>query len=205
MDCCLSNYGFRTTKFSVDSKDFSIARKGFLFFASGSQVRKGLGLLLEVFPKHPDFDLYICSSFEYERDFCRCYHKELSETSNIHPVGWIRVNSESFYNLVQRCAYVILPTCSDASTGSVVQCMMAGLIPVVTQEAGIDTEDFGITLADDSLGEIEKTIRELSELPESWHRERSTRTRKVAEEKFSEKAFVNRWREIIGDITGRKR
>jgi len=195
-----NNYGFKTTKFLVEDKDFSIARKNFLFFASGTQVGKGLDLLLEIFPKIPDFNLYICSSFENERDFCNCYHKELYETPNIHPIGWVGVNSDKFYELVQKCAYVILPTCSDASTGSVVQCIYAGLIPIVTKEAGIDTEDFGITLMDDTLDKIEKTIIELSELPADWHREHSLRTREMAENKYSEKAFINRWREIVSEI-----
>ncbi len=200
-----NNYGFRTTKFLSDSKDFAIARKNFLFFASGTQVRKGLDLLLEIFPKHPDLNFYICSGFEHERDFCKCYHKELYETPNIHSIGWIRVNSDKFYELVQKCAYVVLPTCEEGQPGSVVQCMYAGLIPIVTKEAGIDTEDFGITVVDGSLEEIEKTIVELSKLPKEWHREHSIRTREVAENKFSEKAFMNRWREIISGILKTKR
>jgi len=195
-----NNYGFQVAQFVLGTRDYSIARKNFLFFASQDQVAKGLGLLIEVFPRCPGIDLYICSDFEYEKDFCNCYRRELWRTSNIHAIGWIRINSAEFDELIQRCAYVILPTCSDASAGSVVQCMYAGLIPIVTKEAGIDTEDFGITLADDSLEEIEKTILELADLPEEWHREHSIRTRQAAEERFSEKAFVNKWREILGDI-----
>jgi hypothetical protein len=146
-----NNYGFQTTRFLLDSKNFSTARKNFLFFASGTQICKGLDLLLEIFPRHPNLNLYICSNFENEKDFCKCYHSELYETANIHPIGRIRVNSNKFYDLIQKCAYVILPSCSDASTGSVVQCMYAGLIPVVTKEVGIDTGDFGITFAKDKI------------------------------------------------------
>ncbi len=195
-----NNYGFQTTKFYGETKDFSIARKNFLFFGSGEQVRKGLDLLLEIFPKHPNLDFFICSSVENERDFCKCYHKELYKTPNIHPIGRIRVNGTTFYELVQKSAYVILPTCGEGQPGSVVQCMYAGLIPIVTKEAGIDTEDFGITFANDSLEEIEKTIIELSELQEGWHKKHSYRTREVAVEKFSENAFIDRWREIMNEI-----
>ena len=195
-----NNYGFKETEFPLASKDFSIARKNFLFFASKSQMQKGLDLLLEIFPRHPGLHLYICSEFKSEADFCTCYHKELYETPNIHPMGWVRVNSPQYNELVRQCAYVIHPTCSDGQPGSVVQCMHSGLIPLVTREAGINTEDFGITFSDDSLEEIQRVILEVSQLPENWHREHSIRTRKVAEDKYSEEAFVERWRNMLTQI-----
>jgi glycosyltransferase involved in cell wall biosynthesis len=195
-----NNYGFKETRFIFDEKDFAVARYSFLFFASGSQVQKGLDLLLEIFPKLPDLHLYVCSQFEKENDFCACYRKELYETANIHAIGWVHVNSPEFQELVRRCAYVIHPSCSEGQPGSVVQCMYGGLIPVVSKQTGIDTENFGVTFADDSLEEIERVIREVSQLPEEWHKERSIKTAKVAEAKYSEDVFVNRWRQILSEI-----
>jgi len=163
-------------------------------------VRKGLDLLLEIFSQHPDLHLYIGADLEYDRAFCRCYRRELYETPNIHPMGWVRVNSPEFYQLMNQCGYVILPSCSEASAGSVVLWMYAGLVPIVTKEAGVDTEDFGVTLVNDSLEEIEKAILEMANLPAEWLRERSIRTREVAEAKYSEEAFIRRWREILSDL-----
>jgi glycosyltransferase involved in cell wall biosynthesis len=191
------NYAFVTeNQLKARSKDFSVARKNYFFFASGSQIRKGLDLLLEVFPKHPDLHLFICSSFKKETDFCRCYFTELYKTANIHPIGWVRVGSPNYFYLVGKCAFVILPSCSEGHPGSVVQCMAEGLIPIVTKEAGIDTDDFGITLIDDSLGEIEQTIVNLSEKPIDWLIKHSMRTKEIAEIFFSEEAFLQRWRDI---------
>ena len=180
------NYGFKETEFILDSKDFSTARMNFLFFTSSSQMQKGLDLLLEIFPKHPDLHLYICSEYEKEGDFCACYRQELYETPNIHPVGWVTVNGSEYNELVRKCAFVILPSCSEGQSGSVVQCMYSGLIPLVTKEAGIDTEDFGVAFSNDSIEEIERVIREVSVLPDSWHRERSIRTR----ERFRRRSTV---------------
>jgi hypothetical protein len=70
----------------------------------------------------------------------------------------------------------------------------------VTKEAGIDTEDFGITFFGDSLDEIEKVIIEASELQGHWHREHSVRTRRIAEVKYSEGALMDRWRNILAEI-----
>jgi glycosyltransferase involved in cell wall biosynthesis len=195
-----NNCGVKKARLPLAAKDFGRVRKNFLFFASRSQIQKGLDLLLEIFPKHPDLHLYVCSPFEFEEDFCACYYKELFETANIHPTGWVEVGSPEFYELTDNTAYIIHPTCSEGQPGAVIQCMYSGLIPIVTKEAGIDTEDFGITFSDDSLEEIEKVIVEVSRQPESWHLEQSIKTRKVAEEKYSESALINRWRDILGEI-----
>jgi glycosyltransferase involved in cell wall biosynthesis len=196
----LNNYGFNWTACPVNSKDFALARRNFLFFASRCQIQKGLDLALEVFRRHTDLHLYVGSYFEMELDFCSCYYEELFETSNIHPMGWITVNGPEYNELAEKCAYVILPSCSEGQAGSVVQCMYSGLIPLVTKEVGIDTEDFGITFSNDTPEEIERVIVDVSQRPESWHREQSIRTRRIAEEKYSEAAFVNRWREILAEI-----
>ena len=195
-----NNHGYDDTRFIFESKNFAAAKRNFFFFASASQVQKGLDLLLEIFPRHPDLHLYVCSGFSSEPDFCECYKKELFETPNVHPIGWIEVNGARFYELAETCAFSILPTCSEGQAGSIIQCMWAGLIPVLTREANLDAEDFGVLFADDSLDEIERVILELANLPEEWHRERSLAARKAAEEKYSEAEFLRRWREILGEV-----
>jgi glycosyltransferase involved in cell wall biosynthesis len=164
-------------------------------------MQKGLDLLLEVFPKHPDLHLYVCSTFSQEPDFCECYRRELFETPNVHPVGWVEVCSPQFCQLIERCGAVIHPTCSEGQAGSVVQCMHAGLTPIVTREAGIDVENFGVLLADDHLETIERAVLDFARRPADWHRSRSLLTRHVAAEKYSETAFVRRWTEILTEVT----
>jgi glycosyltransferase involved in cell wall biosynthesis len=193
-----NNYGMVTN--ASFSRDYAEARHHFLFFGSGQQVGKGLDLLLEVFPRHPELHLYICSRYEREKDFCECYRHELFETPNIHPCGWIDIKGARFRQLVTRCAWVVHPTCSDASTGSVINAMSAGLVPIVTREAGIDLEDFGILFADDRLETIEQTICKAAQLPAREVEILSQRTHEAAKRDFSEEAFLRRWREILTDI-----
>jgi hypothetical protein len=192
-----NNYGFASTRSSVSSKDFVTARRSFLFFASGSQVGKGLDILLEIFPGLPHLHLYVCSSYVMEPDFCKCYRKELFETANVHPIGWVRVNSSQFDELMKKCAFVIHPARTEGQPGSVVQCMYAGLIPLVSKESGIDTEDFGTTFAENSRAEIRRQIETVSSYGTDNLLSLSARTRCVCEDKFSESRFVARWKEII--------
>jgi hypothetical protein len=83
--------------------------------------------------------------------------------------------------------------------------MYAGLIPLVTSEAGIDIDGRGSMFADDSLQELESTIRRVAELPPEWHREQSLSTRRLAEARYSEAASVERWRQILGEILAEDR
>src|SRR6185369_12031385 len=99
---------------------------------------------------------------------------------------------------------VIHPSCSEGQPGSVVHCMHSGLIPLVTREAGIDTGDFGVTFADDSLDEIEQVILDVSRRPSEWLRQRSEATRRSASEDYSEDAFARRWRSIVSEILARR-
>ena len=159
-----------------------------------------MDLLLEVFKRKTNLNLYVCGSFTGEEDFVKCYKKELYESPNIYTKGFVSIGSEKFNKLIKKCGIIIIPICAAASHGSVVVCMNYGLIPIVSKEAGIDTEDFGITLNSYNLTDIDKTVDWISNKSADWHRKHSIRTREVAEEKFSEKAFINRWKEVVSEI-----
>ena len=90
-------------------KDIIRNKKNFIYFSSGKQVHRGLDLLLEIFSK-PDFDcnLYICGPFMGEEDFCSEYKRELFETPNIFPIGFVDINGEEFRELTEKCAYTLM-------------------------------------------------------------------------------------------------
>lgn len=196
-----NNYGYTDIEY-VD-KDFESAKRNFLYFGAGGQVHKGLDLLLEVFADEGHRELYVCGPFRREKDFTHCYRRELFDTQNIHPVGWVEVGSEQFAELARRCAYVILPSCAEASAGSVVVCMHAGLIPVVSKECGISTRDFGLTLRDCSITTIQATVRDLSRRATKWTKSTSRATRRAATKDYSVTAFRVRWTHILSDLLSR--
>lgn len=198
-----NNYGFRDTAFLT--RDFASVRKRFLFMASRAQVLKGLDLLLEVFAKHPELELYVCSQFRNEKDFCCCYRRELFGLPNVHAIGTVPMNSRAMVDIVARCGFIALPSCSEGQPGSVVHGMHTGLIPIVTPECGIDTRGFGVTLEDDRLATLEETILHWSKASPDLLKRMSSETRKMAETEYSEDAFTARWRVIIGEIDARRK
>lgn len=202
-DCPLymfNNYAYSLHTNPNIGKNYCEARKNFLYFASSTQILKGLDLLLEIFPQHPELHLYVCGGYEKERDFCSSYSNELQYTPNIHPSGWIHINSPEYHQITSICAYTILPSCSEGSAGSIVQTMSAGLSPVVTKECGIDTDNFGVTFQNDSLEEIEHVILGLASMPPKEVQRRCEKSRTVAELCYSEEVFLARWREMIQQV-----
>lgn len=162
----------------------------FLFFGSAGQVHKGLDLLLEIFSeKNFPYDLYICSSFENEKDFVNAYYKELYKTENIHAVGWVDIYGKEFQHIVNRCTYGVFPSCSEARCGSVLTVMSAGIIPICSRECGLDDDEVMI-LEDCSLNTIRKTISYYAEKDIEWVGTTSNRMVEIVRTRYTRETFT---------------
>jgi glycosyltransferase involved in cell wall biosynthesis len=184
-----------------DEKDFGQARRHFLFFAGAGNVHKGLDLVLEAFAGVPDAEVWVCQ--EIQPAFDRAYHRELHDLPNVHLVGHVPMRGERFRELVARCAYAILPSCSEACPGSVVECMHHGLIPVVSAACGLDTGDYGVTLADCRVETLAATLRDLGALAPERCRQMARDTLAAAARDFSADGFVRQLTSILKDFTDR--
>jgi glycosyltransferase involved in cell wall biosynthesis len=174
-----------------EGKNFDGCRRRFLWLGSGGMVHKGVDLILEAFAQMPDHHLTICGPVREEKDFESAYYKELYKMPNIHTFGWIDVTRPEFVETATNCATLIYPSCSEGQAGSVVTCLHAGLIPIVSQQSGVDVNDFGLVLRECSIAEIKNAVRTVSELPcqelqmrarKAWEFARNHHTR----EKFAE-------------------
>jgi glycosyltransferase involved in cell wall biosynthesis len=148
-----------------EDKDFEVSRRHFLWFGSKGFVHKGLDRVLEAFAEMPDYQLTVCGPIDQDPDFKRAYDRELYRTPNIHTVGWVDVESRKFLEISRRCIALVYPSCSEGGGASVISCMHAGLIPIVSREASVDVnETFGLVLKECSIAEIKNSIREISNL-----------------------------------------
>lgn len=180
------------------------SEKNFCFIGSFGQVHKGLDLLLEVFAyKCTDCNLYICSSFKEEEDFCNLYNKELYKTKNIFPIGFINIEGEQFKEVVEKCSYMIMPSCSEGLAGSVITAMSAGLIPIVSRECGFEDDEV-IHLEDCSLECLEKTIDEYAFKNIDWINSESERVKRIVEERYSQKCFSDSIFKAFNDVLQQK-
>lgn len=169
-------------------KNWQKATKNFLWFGSWGAVHKGLDLLLDIFSRFPEINLYICGNIKIEKDFMNLYKKEMLQ-KNIHLVGWVNPDSNKFKKLCLMCGFVVLPSCSESMNGAVPTCMNAGLVPLVTKETGLDIANCGEIFSSDSIRVIENTIIECSKKSTAWLKNESAKAYTIATKNFTIDTF----------------
>ncbi len=142
----------------IKSKDFLDAKNNFLFFSGGGMVHKGLDILLEFFSNQTKLNLHICAPLSAERRFGKLFDKELRH-KNIWNYDFIDLNSATFKMLIKKCAFVILPSCSEGMPTSVLNVIAnGGLIPILSRESLIDIDNKSILIKDINRESIEEAI-----------------------------------------------
>ncbi|MCF6177768.1 MAG: glycosyltransferase [Geopsychrobacter sp.] len=186
-------------EFLMDTPSVRRSSVNFLFLASIGQVHKGLDLLLEIFCKNPHLNLYVCSSFESEKDFLGVYKDELFNTPNIFPLGFIDITSEEFKNVCEVCSFVILPSCSEGLAGSVLTAMSAGLVPIVTRECGFNDDEVHHLLSS-NMEDIGASINYFSRKSREWISNESRETLKVVKTRYSTVNYSESIREAMKEL-----
>jgi glycosyltransferase involved in cell wall biosynthesis len=144
-----------------DDKDFESSRKTFLWFGSGGFAHKGLDVVIDAFTELPDHRLLICGPVDVEKRFVKAFHKQMYESTNIETIGWVDITSDRFRDITRRTIATIYPSCSEGGGGSVITCMHAGLIPIVTEEASVDIGDSGVVLEKASVYDVRQAVLEI--------------------------------------------
>jgi glycosyltransferase involved in cell wall biosynthesis len=197
-------YPFQTSTTVVlpwpQAKDFDACRNRFLWFGSGGMVHKGLDLVLEAFEGMPEFHLTVCGPIQEEKDFERAFYKELYETPNIHTVGWVDTQSAEFREITARCIGLVYASCSEGQSGAVVECLHAGLIPIISYESGVDSHDFGITLQTCSIDEIRDAVRMVANLPAQEIKRMARAAWEFARANHTRERFAEEYRKVISQI-----
>lgn len=160
-------------------------------------VHKGLDLVLEAFVRLPDCQLTIVGPVQNEPEFVDVYRKELFHTPNIKCIGWLDKSSEEFRMVLEQSVAHIFPSCSEAGAAAVVETMAAGVIPVVSYEASIDVENFGVLLKDVSVEAIVRQVREISEMSADELRRRGKRAWEAAHNNHTPEKFKQSYRATI--------
>ncbi|MBI3922079.1 MAG: glycosyltransferase [Armatimonadetes bacterium] len=114
-------------------KDWTQARKRFLFYGSSGWVHRGLDLVLEAFLK-TDLELLICMA---DQKFLEVYGEDLQGRKNIQYLGFVPPDSAAFQQIVQTTSAIVYPSAAEGCSTSVLQCMQFGLIPIVTESTGL--------------------------------------------------------------------
>ncbi len=171
----------------------------FVFMSGHGQLRRGLDLLLDVFSNRSE-KLFVRSPYQWEPDFAKLFSKQFSQP-NIKSLGFLETRSREFQELIRQSDFVILPSCSEGESGSVLNLMAAGLIPVITENVGLsDVESFGYLIKDTTVeGVAEVLNRILASSPSEIEEKRDATYRKL--EEFTKAEFEDRFKESIVELT----
>lgn len=148
--------------------------KTFMFFGGNGLICKGLDLVLEAFDGLHHLDLHVFAP-PGEKDFWSHYRPLLARNPQIHFHGFVDVGGRIFQSISQRAAFNIFPASAEGCATSVTSAMRSGVIPVVTHEAGLDVEGYGIQIGTihPEPAELRDLVCSLSELSESEVNRRS--------------------------------
>lgn len=184
----------------LEDKDYEGCRNNFVWFGSEGMVHKGLDLILEAFVEMPEYHLTVCGPVEEEEDFSRAYNKELFQTVNIHTKGWVDIDSPEFSEIRRKCIGLVYPSCAEGQAGSVVTCLQAGLIPIISYESGVSVNEFGFILNTCSKNEIKNIIKMVSNLSVDELRLRSRKSWEYANAHHTKENFAKEYKTIIKKI-----
>jgi len=188
--------GIFNINYSFKRKNFEIARKHFLWLGSKGVIHKGLDLLIDIFQKRSDVILHIGGLSKAEKKVL-----PWKDSSNIIDHGQINIRSDLFLKIVEQCAYIILPSCSEGFSTSISTGMLHGLIPVVMKGTGFNRlNNKAVLLEDYKIEYIESALNELANKSSHELNEVSNEVFKFAHQNFSVKAFKENIQEIIVEI-----
>lgn len=176
--------------------------KKFLYFGGNGNITKGLDFVLEVFEKNPELELYVGAP-DTEKDFNVFSEPIFKKCANIHNLGFVDVSSQFFHDITAQCGYVILPSSSEGCATSVTTCMRRGLVPVVTNEVGLDIGDFGILVKDGTVESVQNAIIEASSISRIDFERRVNATYQESE-KYTNLNFKKSFRDAIVSILKNK-
>jgi glycosyltransferase involved in cell wall biosynthesis len=121
---------------------------------------------------------------------------------NIHLVGEVGMRSPEFYEVMDKCAFVILPSCSEGQAGSVVEAMNQGLIPIVSKATRLDARAYGVVLETVSIRSIQRVVKKMSVLSPAEVKKLSLKTRTTAQTEHSAAHFRSTLKQLIIELLG---
>lgn len=181
-------------------KDWSTAKRRFLYFGSASWVHRGLDLVIEAFAKM-NLELFICGPDDRYQAF---YTEELKNHHNLRPVGFVTPGSPEFLKLVDSCTGVVYASAAEGCSTSIVQCLQFGLIPIVTDSVGLSVHDFWPALKGDTdhelMADLVRRCTELSERPDQELAELSRWFWEFAQKNHSRPAFRQSLNTVLDEL-----
>lgn len=179
--------------------DFSRKKKtNFLVYGVDGFIHKGNDILVELFAKHPEWNLYLCGARGAEKAEEAGYKL----TENIHVCGFVDTMSEQFHEIAAKCYYLLLPSCSESPSTSALTALRHGIIPIVMKGNGLDElGDYCRYFEDYHMESIEQTIAEAVCVDEEVLQQQGRAAMEYADEHYTLADYTEQMRTVMSKIT----
>lgn len=182
----------------LENKDFSKARKNYLWFGSSGALHKGLDIVIEIFLKHKDLTLHICGLSPTEESFFAVYKEQIERSGNIINHGFVNLRSEEFKQLMKNCCFIIFPSVSEGGAVALLNVIAnGGLIPIYSKSTGVDLSIFGAEINEISIPNFTEKIIEYSHLTNEEIKEKSELILKHVRNNYSYSNYKKNLSDII--------
>ena len=182
--------------FVFEQKNHDITKKHYLWLGSYGAVHKGLDLLLDVFENREDIVLHIAGLSEEDENLLKP-----KKRPNIINHGYLNIKTESFLEVVKKCSFNILPSCSEGLSTAITTGMLHGLIPVVMKNTGFNRlNNNAIFLEDFKVAYLDKEMTEISKMTSEHLIDFSKNVFDFARENFSNVSFEMNFEKIMNGI-----
>jgi glycosyltransferase involved in cell wall biosynthesis len=184
-----------------EDKNYDKCKNKFLWFGGSGLVLKGLDLVLEAFSQMHGVELTVCGPIKSEKDFEQAFFKELYQTQNIKTIGWVDVGGDTFLEIIKNNLGLIYPASSEGGGGSVIQCLHAGLVPIISYQSSVDVAaDFGVILNKCTVDEIIESIEAISGLQAQELKLMSRRAWEFARAHHTRDKFASEYSKFVKQI-----
>lgn len=192
--------GIINNNYVFKSKKLTEAKNHYLWLGSNGAIHKGLDILIDVFKNIDDSFLHICGLSKTDRKYQKIPH-----CKNIIDHGKIDIMSDSFLDIANQCAFIILPSCSEGFSTSITTGMLHGLIPIVTINTGFNRlNDLAFFLQDYHVEYISKEIEKYSNLSTEMLYLKSCNVYNFARKEFVIYSYVKNITKILDSILKNK-
>ena len=185
---------------NISKKNYSSAKNKFLWWGSAGAIHKGLDLLIESFSQINYAELYICG-YTPEYPFNEYFEENISKHDNIYNMGFVKIGSTSYHELMNKCASVIFPSVSEGGAAGIIQlACAAGIIPIIPVNVGIDIPFPELMIKEFNVHSIINCISTFLGYEDSKVEEMSSKLQEDMVVKHSYDQYFYRLKHLIGTV-----
>jgi hypothetical protein len=173
--------------------------KTILWLSGGGMVLKGLDIVLEAFSEMHDFKLIICANVSAEKDFESLYYKQLYYTENIKIYGFVDIGDDEFQKIISECVAIISPYPEGEISGSLINGMCFGLIPIIAYCSNGEIKEFSEPVIGTVNG-IMEALKRFGELSDEEIIIRSTKTIEYVKKNYNQINEYDHWKQALEDV-----